>query len=81
MQGVITDHHIWWMVLPTCLMCMLQVGTEQVTKTIEGYIMAATVAEGGINKAMKVIWQYSSCYHTVCKHVHVDSCQLLLMVV
>lgn len=31
-----------------------QVGTEQVTKTIEGYILAATVGEGGITRAMQV---------------------------
>jgi len=32
----------------------VQVGTEQVTKTIEGYILAATLGEGGITRAMQV---------------------------
>ena len=32
----------------------VQVATEQVTKTIEGYILAATLGEGGITRAMHV---------------------------
>ncbi len=32
----------------------VQVATEQVTKTIEGYILAATLGEGGITRAMQV---------------------------
>ncbi len=32
----------------------LQVATEQVTKTIEGRILAATLGEGGITRAMHV---------------------------
>ena len=32
----------------------VQVGAEQATKTIEGYVLAATVGEGGLIRAMKV---------------------------
>ncbi|DBA85638.1 TPA: hypothetical protein ACH3X1_005214 [Trebouxia sp. C0004] len=32
-----------------------QVATEQVTKTIEGYILAATLGEGGITRAMQAL--------------------------
>ena len=39
---------------PDPWLCVWKVGTEQVTKTIEGYILAATVGEGGITRAMQV---------------------------
>ena len=45
---------------------MVQVATEPVTKTIEGCVLAATLAEGGMTRATKVI----TCdLH----HAHVDN--------
>ena len=42
---------------------MFQVATEPVTKTIEGCVLAATLAEGGITRAMKVmhVMTHDSC--------------------
>ena len=40
---------------------LLQVATEPVTKTIEGCVLAATLAEGGITRAMKVMLTHSTC--------------------
>ena len=37
-----------------CAFAVVQVATEPVTKTIEGCVLAATLAEGGITRAMKV---------------------------
>ena len=37
-----------------CAFAVVQVATEPVTKTIEGCVLAATLAEGGIIRAMKV---------------------------
>lgn len=46
---------------------LLQVGTEQATKTIEGYVLAASVGEGGLIRAMKVLpLSQSACCLLLC---------------
>lgn len=44
-----------------CPMLLVQVATEPVTKTIEGCVLAATLAEGGITRAMKVTLTRYTC--------------------